>query len=47
MVKKTANKSRYNKPSMNTPDSRGQLDSELKVREGMGTRTNRDQNYEE
>ena len=45
MVKKNE-KTRY-KAYRDTPSSRGQLDSELKVREGMGTRTNRDHNLQE
>lgn len=36
------NQTRYKMGYMDTPQSRGQMDSELKVREGMGTRTNRE-----
>lgn len=37
-----ANQTRYKLGYMDTPESRGHMDSELKVREGMGTRTNRE-----
>ena len=42
MLKKPGFKTKFNQPIIDTPDSRGQMDSELKVREGMHTRTHRE-----